>query len=399
MSECIWKFICACIKLSEIPCAWREADIYPIPKLKEWECNLNNTQPITLLDTTHKAMVRLLNNCLAKIMVKHQILKGNQFAGLPSTSTFEPIRIINEIIEDAHEKNKEIWILFQDLSKAYDHVNIYMLEKALSHIKIPSSFCKPILSLFTNRKNQIFTEMGKTEAVFEIQQSCDLHKKICAHMIKFIKLQTMEINKQPISSLAFMDDTTWITGNQNNLEIILRIANDFYNLNNIQVNKEKSKLLMNIPGYKTEEVMLNFGQDTIQIKPAKYQEFVKILGVWVNLAGNRKLVFNQAKDEVLAICNTLKKKHITDKQLLYLNNMVIIPRIEYQTQVTILSQHDCNNIMAPFKKLFKHKIYLSSTVPNAILETILCLNIEICMKYNSKQKLQIFAFKLMTKTF
>ncbi|CAJ0893772.1 6198_t:CDS:2 [Entrophospora sp. SA101] len=73
MSECIWKFICACINLSEIPYAWREADIYPIPKPKEWECDLNNTRPITLLDTTRKAMVRLLNNRLAKIMVKHKI--------------------------------------------------------------------------------------------------------------------------------------------------------------------------------------------------------------------------------------------------------------------------------------------------------------------------------------
>src|SRR3990170_849873 len=125
-----------CVHLNDIPDAWREARIYPIPKPKEWECNLTNTRPITLLETLRKALVRLLNNRLATLMVQHSVLKGNQFAGVPGSSTFEPIRIINEIIEDAREKDNEIWILFQDLSKAYDHVNIHMLDKALKRLKI-----------------------------------------------------------------------------------------------------------------------------------------------------------------------------------------------------------------------------------------------------------------------
>ena len=112
MSKVLWKFICACIQMNDIPQAWKKANIYPIPKPKPWECNLNNTRPITLLETARKAMIRLLNNRLAKIMTEYKILKGNQFAGLPNTSTFEPIRIVNEIVQDAREKKKEIWILF-----------------------------------------------------------------------------------------------------------------------------------------------------------------------------------------------------------------------------------------------------------------------------------------------
>ena len=68
------------------------------------------------------------------------------------------------------------------------------------------------------------------------------------------------------------------------------------------------------------------------------------------------------------MCNIIKRKPITDKQLLYLYNMVIIPRIEYRTQLTILSKRDCDSIIAPFRQLYKNKIRLSSTAPNAILE-------------------------------
>ena len=73
--------------------------------------------------------------------------------------------------------------------------------------------------------------------------------------------------------------------------------------------------------------------------------------------------------EVLSMCNIIKRKPITDKQLLYLYNMVIIPRIEYRTRLTILSKRDCDSIIAPFRQLYKNKIRLSSTAPNAILES------------------------------
>ena len=73
-------------------------------------------------------MIRLLNNRLADTFVKNSILKGNQFAGLPGGSTFEPLRILQSIMEDAKEQKQEIWVLFQDLSKAYDRVNIFMLK-------------------------------------------------------------------------------------------------------------------------------------------------------------------------------------------------------------------------------------------------------------------------------
>ena len=346
------------------------------------------------METLRKALVRLLNNRLATLMVQHNILKGNQFAGVPGSSTFEPIRIINEIIEDAREKDKEIWILFQDLSKAYDRVNIHMLDKALKRLKIPQSFCNIIRNLFTNRKNRIFTAVGLTDeydVLIGIDQGevispllwciyydpllCEVESRKFGYRLNHQYRQNLysdqqtELEQQIVDS-AFMDDTTWIAENQNNMESILSIADDFYLLNNIKVNKEKSKLLAKRSGKEKtiQKLQLSFGRETIDITPATYRESVRILGVWINLAGHRKYVLQQARMEVLSMCNIIKRKPITDKQLLYLYNMVIIPRIEYRTQLTILSKRDCDSIIAPFRQLYKNKIRLSSTAPNAILE-------------------------------
>jgi Reverse transcriptase (RNA-dependent DNA polymerase). len=162
LQQVIWKLVCACLRNNSIPDAWRLANIYPIPKPKPWEYRINNTRPITLLETTRKAFVSILNRRLSNIFVQHDVLKGNQFAGLPGKSTFEPIRILNEVIQDAQEDKKDLWLLSQDLSKAYDRVNIHILRHAFNRLKIPSNFTNTIISLFTNRKNSVFTAVGTT---------------------------------------------------------------------------------------------------------------------------------------------------------------------------------------------------------------------------------------------
>ena len=99
INSALWQLVSLCCIHSDIPTAWKHATVYPIPKPADWECNLNRTRPITLLETTRKALVRLINNRLSSIMVKHKILQGGNHAGLPGGSTLEPLRIINAIID------------------------------------------------------------------------------------------------------------------------------------------------------------------------------------------------------------------------------------------------------------------------------------------------------------
>ena len=41
-------------------------------------------------------------------------------------------------------------------------------------------------------------------------------------------------------------------------------------------------------------------------------------------------------------------KIVTDKQLQYIFNTVIIPRIEYHFQLTFISEDKCNSLTAPY---------------------------------------------------
>ncbi len=58
--------------------------------------------------------MKLISARLSQTMAHHKVLKGQNHAGLPGSSTTAPLRIINSIVEDAKENNKSLWILFQD---------------------------------------------------------------------------------------------------------------------------------------------------------------------------------------------------------------------------------------------------------------------------------------------
>src|SRR6266498_982347 len=88
----------------------------------------------------------------------------------------------------------------------------------------------------------------------------------------------------------------------------------------------------------------------------------------------------------------IKNKKITDKQLLYLYNMVI--RIEYCIQPMYLSKKDCDNIIIPFRKLFKQKLHMAILMANAFWKiSLFIIVLEICMKFKNNQKLPISLYK------
>ncbi|PKC71172.1 hypothetical protein RhiirA1_390780, partial [Rhizophagus irregularis] len=76
-----------CLSRGDIPADWREAVVYPIPKPHDFDAQLKNTRPITLLETVRKCVVKVVTNRLSTILADKKILQGGNFAGLPGGST------------------------------------------------------------------------------------------------------------------------------------------------------------------------------------------------------------------------------------------------------------------------------------------------------------------------
>ncbi|CAB4420682.1 unnamed protein product [Rhizophagus irregularis] len=305
---------------------------------------------------------------------------------------------MNEVIQDSVDNNNELWILSQDMGKAYDRVNIFQLKKAMDRIKIPNDFSSLILELFKDRKNQVITAYGKT-APYDVLTGIDqgevispllwciyydpllaeIDKQQLGYNVSCISKSVVQeegvLNQKNVSIMAYMDDTQWITDEKSKLEKMLYIADTFYRLNDIQINKEKSELMMRTTTEKrkyshnyNDKILIKFGREEINIKAKHPHEPMRILGVYFNIEHDGNYLMFKIKNEIDHLVNLMYKKKITDKHILYIFNRIIVPRVEYWSQVMALSKTQTEALIIPFRRMFKNKLKFARSAPNAILD-------------------------------
>jgi len=157
----------------KMPKEWRRANIIPIAKPKNWEKDITNTRPITLLETLRKIFTKIYTDRIEEACRRYNILKGNNCSVLKGTSTHGPIVTLRQILEQTNEeKGKQTWIVLQDMKKAYDSVSWEGLEAVLNRINMNKKFVRLMNHLHNNRKSAIITAHGLTEE-YTIQNGLD----------------------------------------------------------------------------------------------------------------------------------------------------------------------------------------------------------------------------------
>ena len=111
------------------------------------------------------------------MLSKYNILNPNNYVALSNTSTATPIHTLQHIIEDVQTNNKELWLLSQDMSKAYDSVHLPLLAKALQRIKVPNTIINLLNNILTQRQNNIITNHDNTN-YYHVQDGIDQSETI-----------------------------------------------------------------------------------------------------------------------------------------------------------------------------------------------------------------------------
>ena len=120
------------------------------------------------------------------------------------------------------------------MSKAYDSVNIVLLKQSLLHLSIPVPIVDIIINIFTNRHNQVITNLGLTSP-YPVHNGIDqgetitpllwriyydplitlIHSQFLEYTMQTkwitnLKEKTFDKLKTHCSAFAYMDDTLWI---------------------------------------------------------------------------------------------------------------------------------------------------------------------------------------------
>ena len=117
----------------QFPSIWKEAHVTPLHKKGE-ENLCNNYRPISLLSCTGKIMERVIFKHVFNFFRDNLVISANQSGFMPGDSTVNQLLSLYHEFSLAVDQQKEVRIVFLDISKAFDKVwhkgLLYKLEKS-----------------------------------------------------------------------------------------------------------------------------------------------------------------------------------------------------------------------------------------------------------------------------
>ena len=125
--------------------------------------------------------------------------------------------------------------------------------------------------------------------------------------------------------VAFADDTTWIANSKEQLKEIIKIAEDFFKINDIQINLSKSRLITINAKSNIEECKVIV--DKQEVYTTKEKEAVRFLEIWIGQKIDKKQIVAMTKQVARLFTNIIKKKIDSASQVLYINNVCLIPKL------------------------------------------------------------------------
>ena len=359
--EAIVKLFNKILREERTPNEWKRANIIPIPKTSDWKKNIDKTRPITLMETLRKIFSKAMTNRVEKICRTQNILRGNNCSVLKGTSTHSPITVIRNIMEDANQfRTTDLWIVLQDMRKAYDSVGWTPMEAALRRIKMNQGYINILKDLHCNRTSSIITAHGFTDP-YTVQDGLDqgeTHSPILWRIFydpllcAIGQLQNTKYKMQPVSGetspainhLAFVDDTVWISNSREGISQILNKAESFFKRNDIEINTDKT-VVIRMERKRPQEMMLSADTDESLsqipfcgkvLNISKNNIAHRYLGVWISGDNSPKHTTRKITTEITAIVNKLNKKPLSKKIINYVTRAVMLPIVEYRTKGIML---------------------------------------------------------------
>ncbi|KAG9307742.1 hypothetical protein G9A89_023307 [Geosiphon pyriformis] len=167
-------------------------------------------------------------------MLGFDVLQSDNFSVLKGMSTQSLVFAIGSIIEDALEKNREVWLVLQDMHKTYNSV------------------------------------------------------------VKFGKIKSGGGRSSFLAAGAFVDDTIWIGNGQASTQCILDIVGKFFEVNDIAINSEKTVAILINKKVLAASLHIN----GLSISITKQGEAHRYLGIFLSTNGLFKPSLAKAQSDV-----------------------------------------------------------------------------------------------------
>eukprot|EP00741_Cyanophora_paradoxa_P024224 tig00021758_g23395.t1 len=118
-----------------------------------------------------KLTTGLLNARLSRTIHQNGLLKGANYGFRPGCSTDDALHVFNAVLEDAKEFKKPLYILLQDIRRAYDSVSWESMELSMRRLNVPEGYIELHRNIFRRRRARAISGHGLSD---EFELECGL---------------------------------------------------------------------------------------------------------------------------------------------------------------------------------------------------------------------------------
>ena len=151
--------------LEKVPKEFRDPDMITIYKRKGDRSMCDNYRGISLLVVAGKILARIMLSRLTRLL-SETILPVSQCGFRGDRSTCDMIFVARQLQEKCHEQNRDLYIAFIDLTKAFDTVNRELLWNVLSKFGAPPKFINILKDLHDDMQFQVKFSMQQLSVFF-----------------------------------------------------------------------------------------------------------------------------------------------------------------------------------------------------------------------------------------
>ncbi|KAG9298859.1 hypothetical protein G9A89_015880 [Geosiphon pyriformis] len=282
---------------------------------------------------------------------------------------------------------------FLDMHKTYDSVGWHHLKTSLWCIKICDRFIKFFSSIHKDKINRVITDFGLSNN-YKVHDSLDqgevflplfwkiFYNSLLCEVKKHEHLCKYQINTKFVAKLDRVKSSggmsSFFIGDcQASMQYALDIASEFFLINDISINSEKTV------GVKVASLDIN-GQPIFIAKRGKTHRY---LGIFLSTEGLSKPSLAKTHSDVHFFANIMLRKTITDKQFLYLVLAVLQLIINYCIQFSFVFLNVYHKWDALVKKSLKLKADFFCDFPDVALHHPLLYGLKSFKQIQAESKL------------
>ena len=337
-----------------LPEWWDDASKKMILK-KGFEGDGKNYRPITTQNYCHKIFSSIIKEKMNKYCVENNIINDLQFGFKPQFSTHQAIRTYIDILEDAKQYKKSLYVCQIDANKAFDSVDWEVLKKIMIDYGFDKKYIKRVMKMLKNKKAHLNTPLGKSDS-FEVTRGSPQGDPISAIIFSiFINPLIEKLNNDvkgyrfsnnknlAISCIAYADDITLFAEDHVDMQKLLDIVQKFSEQTGLTINVSKTILTTNQKKNKGDIFLIENNEKKI-LKYTSRKKSIRYLGIYLSINMDKKLQEKMLNDKVKYYMSLIRYRRFTPIQKIYLINRVIIPKIQYAMNFVKLDDSAIDNM-------------------------------------------------------